>query len=121
MKENLKDILGHLSTEVNQETLLLYLQGRLSAEKQHEVEKALLENEFAAEALEGLQHIKDQKKVQLLVDQLNRDLKNKTAKKKVFKEKMRLKTEPWLLTGIIILLLLIVLAYFVIFLFLRQP
>jgi hypothetical protein len=41
MQENLKDILTNLSTEVDQETLLLYLQGKLSAEQQHEVEKKM--------------------------------------------------------------------------------
>ena len=51
MQENLKDILSHLSTEVDQETLLLYLQGKLSAEQQHEVEKKIMENEFASDAL----------------------------------------------------------------------
>ncbi len=44
MQENLKDILSNLSTEVDQETLLLYLQGKLSAEQQHEVEKKMLKN-----------------------------------------------------------------------------
>ena len=42
--QNFKDILSHLSTEVDQETLLLYLQNKLSAEKRHEVEKQLLSN-----------------------------------------------------------------------------
>ncbi len=58
MPGNLKDILSHLSTEVDQETLLLYLQGKLTEEKKHEVEKKLLQNEFDDDALEGLQEIK---------------------------------------------------------------
>ena len=47
MDEKFKDILSNLSTEVDQETLLLYLQGKLSEEKKHEVEKTLAANEFA--------------------------------------------------------------------------
>ena len=39
MSENLKDILSHLSPEIDQETLLLYLQDKLTAEKRHEIEK----------------------------------------------------------------------------------
>ena len=39
MPGNLKDILAHLSTEIDQETLLLYLQDKLSPEKKHELEK----------------------------------------------------------------------------------
>ena len=43
MSDNLKDILSHLSPEIDQETLLLYLQNKLSVEKKHEVERKLLE------------------------------------------------------------------------------
>lgn len=114
MPENYKDILSNLSTEVDQETLLLYLQGKLSEEKKHEVEKRLLQNEFDGDAMEGLQEIKDKQQIQYMVEMLNRNLKKKTEKKKKLREKMRIKDQPWLLISIIILLLLIVLSYIVI-------
>ena len=41
MQGKLKDILSGLSTEIDQETLLLYLQDKLSPEKKHEVEKKI--------------------------------------------------------------------------------
>ena len=63
MPDDLKDILSHLSTDIDQETLLLYLQDKLSEEKKHEVEKKLLENEFANDAMEGLQEIKDKQQI----------------------------------------------------------
>ena len=44
MSERLKDILSNLSPEIDQETLLLYLQNKLPADKKHEVEKKLLES-----------------------------------------------------------------------------
>ena len=114
MQENYKDILSHLSTEIDQETLLLYLQNKLSAEKKHEVEKKLLENDFAGDALEGLQAMKDKQQISYMVEMLNRDLKNKLKKKKQRREKMRIKDQPWLYISILILILLIVLAYVVI-------
>ena len=114
MSENFKDILSNLSTEVDQETLLLYLQGKLSEEKKHEVEKKLGQNEFDDDALEGLQEIKDKQQIQYMVEMLNRDLKKKTAKKKLRREKMRIKDQPWLYISILILILLIVLSYIVI-------
>jgi len=114
VSENLKDILSHLSSEIDQETLLLYLQDKLSTEKKHEVEKKLLENEFAGDAMEGLQTIKDQQHINYMVDMLNRDLKKKLAKKKKRREKMRIKDQPWLYISLIILILLIVIAYIVI-------
>jgi hypothetical protein len=114
MPENYKDILSHLSTEVDQATLLLYLQGKLSEEKKHEVEKILMENEFAGDALEGLQEIQDKEQIGYMVEMLNRDLKKKTAKKKQRREKMKLKDQPWLYISILILILLIVLSYIII-------
>ena len=45
MSDKLKDILSHLSTEVDQETLLKYLEGRLSEEQKHELEKKMLRAE----------------------------------------------------------------------------
>ena len=115
MQENLKDILSNLSTEVDQETLLLYLQGQLSAEQQHEVEKKMMDNEFASDALEGLQNFKDQQRLQLLVDQLKKDIRKKTEKKKLRREKMRIKNQPWLYISILILMILLILAFIVIY------
>ena len=114
MKDNLKDILGNLSTEIDQETLMLYLQGKLSAEQQHEVEKKMLDDDFDNDAFEGLHNIKDKRNLQSVIEQLNTDLKKKTEKKKAFKNKLKLKSEPWLWISIVIILLLIILSYFII-------
>ena len=120
MQENLKDILSNLSTSIDQETLLLYLQGKLSAEQQHEVEKKMLDDDFDNDAFEGLQNFTDKRNIQSVIDQLNLDLKNKTAKKKEFRNKLKLKNEPWLRMSILILLLLIILSYFIIHKILQQ-
>ena len=114
MQESYKDILSHLSSQVDQETLLLYLQGKLSAEKKHELEKQLIQDEFDSEALEGLEAIKDKEQIQYMVEMLNRDLKKKTEKKKKLREKMKIRYEPWIYISILILLLLIILSYIVI-------
>ena len=114
MQENLKDILSHLSTEVDQETLLLYLQGKLSAEQQHEVEKKMMNNDFTSDAAEGLQSFKDQQRLELLVKQLNKDLRIKTDKKKAYREKRRIKLDPWILITIILILVLVVISFFII-------
>ena len=84
MSENLKDILSNLNPDIDQETLLLYLQGKLSAEEQHRVEKQVLQNDFDSEAMEGLEKFKDQRKLRGLVEQLNLDLKKKDGEEKAF-------------------------------------
>jgi len=114
MKENLKDILSNLNPEVDQETLLLYLQGKLSPEKQHELELQMLDNEFNDDALEGLESFRDKKKLAYLVEQLNNDLKKKTEKKKSFRKKLELKTDPTIWVAIAIILILIVISYLII-------
>jgi len=121
MAPNLKDILSHLSTDIDQETLLLYLQDKLSEEKKHEVEKKLLENEFASDAMEGLQEFKDKQRVAYLVDILNRDLKKKTEKKKQRKQRMQLKDQSWLYISIVIILLLIIISYILVHKSMQKP
>jgi hypothetical protein len=111
MSENYKDILSNLSTSVDQETLLLYLQGKLAENKKHEVEKLLLQNEFDDEALEGLQEFKDKEQLQYMVEMLNRDLKKKTEKKKRRREKLNIKDQPWLYVSILILIIILSLVY----------
>lgn len=114
MPNDLKDILSQMSPDIDQETLLLYLQGKLSPEKQHELEKQILDNEFAADAIDGLQEFNDKKKLALVVEQLNADLKKKTVHRKTRRMKT-IQSEPWLLMALAIILLLVVLCYFIIY------
>jgi hypothetical protein len=114
MNEPIKDILSHLSTEVDQATLLLYLKGKLSATQQHDIEKKLMEDDFNTEAMEGLESFRDKEQLQYTVEMLNRDLKKKLSARKKRREKWRYKDQPWLYISLLILLLLIVISYIVI-------
>ena len=114
MSENLKDILSNLNPDIDQETLLLYLQGKLSAGEQHEVEKQMMDSDFDSDAMEGLQNFKDKKDLGILVDQLKKDLKKRTEKKKRFREKLNLRLDPWLIVAIILILLLAIIGYFLV-------
>lgn len=119
MSENYKDILTNLSTDIDQETLLLYLQGKLNTEQKLEVEKHLIDNEFSDDALEGLKLLDDQK-ISLMVDQINYDLKRKLKKKKRFSDKLIMKDQPWIYISLLIFLLLIVISYFAILRMMNQ-
>ncbi|MEO5564749.1 MAG: hypothetical protein ABIR18_14985 [Chitinophagaceae bacterium] len=121
MRENLKDILSNLTTDIDQETLLLYLQDKLSDEKKHEIEKKLMENEFAGDAFEGLQQFNDKKQISHMVEMLNRDLKKKVEKKKQRRQKLILKDQSWLYLAAFILILLIVISYMIIHRMLQNP
>lgn len=114
MKENLKDILSHLHSEVDQQTLLKYLEGKLTAEEQYELEKNMLNDDFETDALEGLQDFANKAKIASLVEQLNQDLKKKTEKKKRWPHRRPAKIEPWLLITIVIVLVIAVISYYII-------
>jgi hypothetical protein len=114
MSEDLKDILSNLNPDIDQETLLQYLQGKLSPQQQHEVERKMLDNDFGTDALEGLQEFKNKKNISLLVNQLNTDLKKRTEKKKRSRQKLQLNLDSNLIIAIVIILLLIIISYFII-------
>jgi hypothetical protein len=118
MSGDLKDILSHLNPNIDQETLLLYLQGKLSAEKQHEIEKEMLQGDFEADALEGLSAIHDKNKIEVLVEQLKQDLKNKTLKKKK-KSPKEASIQPWLVISLVVILVLIIISYVIIYLYMK--
>ena len=50
----LNDILNNGKSMISQEQLIAYLEGRLSAEEQHDVELWLAEEGMESDALEGL-------------------------------------------------------------------
>ena len=114
MKKNLIDILSNLRPEVDQETLLKYLEGKLSAEEQHEMEKNTMDDVFKSDALEGLQDFQNKTHLASLVEQLNQDLKKKTAKKKKWVHRREIKLQPWLLITILLILAIAVISYFII-------
>jgi hypothetical protein len=120
MSDNLKDILSHLNPDIDQETLLLYLQGKLSAEQQHEVEKQMMDENFESDALEGLESFGDKRKLTELVSQLNHDLRKRTDKKKRLRQKLELKIDPWVIATVIIVLLLVVISYFILHRYLQR-
>ena len=111
MSEDLKDILSNLNKDIEQEKLLDYLNKKLSAPEAHEVEKQMADDEFMNDAIEGLEKFNNKQDVSLFVDQLNRDLKKQLDKKRMRKEKRKLKDQPWIYFAITILLVLLIVCY----------
>ncbi len=114
MNNDLLNILSNSNKDIDNQKLMDYLAGKLSAEEKHEVEKLMADNDFVNDAMEGLGEVKNRKNIQEIVDQVNIDLQKKLEQKKNRKEKRRLKEYPWIYLAIIIILVLIVLAYYVI-------
>ncbi|HZE86015.1 MAG TPA: hypothetical protein VE035_16965 [Puia sp.] len=114
MNKDLLNILSDSNKDIDNQQLMDYLSGRLSDKERHEVEQKMAGNELLNDAVEGLQGFSDKKNVQGYVDQLNAALQKNLQKKKLRREKRRLKEYPWIYYAILLVLALCIAAWFVI-------
>lgn len=94
-----------------EDKLMAYLEGKLSAAEQHEVELWLADEGMESDALEGLRKLKPQEAIHS-VNKLNHHLHKTLLNKK--RKRRRPKTDQFTWIAIAIILLLIVVAYIVI-------
>ena len=114
MNIDLLKILSDSNKDIDNQKLMDYLSGQLSAQEVHEVEKSMATSEFVNDAVEGLLEVKNNNDISTLVEQLNKDLGKKLQQKKSFKEKRKLKEYPWIYLSLVLVLLLVIAAWFVI-------
>ena len=113
MNDELLNILSNSNKDIDNQKLMDYLAGKLSAEEKHEIEKTLVDSDMMNDAVEGLEKLKN-KDLSTLVEQLNTNLHIQLDKKKSRKLKRRIKELPWLYLFIVLILLIILISYFVI-------
>ena len=114
MNPDILKILSDSNKDIDNQKLMDYVAGKLSASESHELEAQMAENEFLNDALEGLQQVRDKKNLEGMVDVLNNDLQKKLNQKKNRKEKRKLKEFTWIYYAIVLILLFIILTWFVI-------
>ena len=114
MKDDLLKILSDSNKDIDNQQLMDYLSGKLSARESHEVEKMMADNELFNDAMEGLQGIRDKKDIQTYVEQLNRDLQKSLTKKRHRREKRRLKEGLWGYVAVIVIIMLCIAGYYVV-------
>lgn len=111
---DLLNILSNSNKDIDNQKLMDYLSGKLSANEKHELEKQMADNEMINDAVEGLQQFKDQKKLDVYVDQLQKQLNTYIEKKKERRNtSFKSQFDQWLYISIVTVLLLIVIAYVV--------
>jgi anti-sigma factor RsiW len=113
MNNDLLNILSNSNKDIDNQKLMDYLSGKLSEQEKHEVEKWMVDNDFENEAVEGLQQMTGNKKLEGYVDQLNKELHQYIKQKKDRREKRRISNPFWLYVAIALILAIIVLAYMV--------
>ncbi|HLI92000.1 MAG TPA: hypothetical protein VKU83_00235, partial [Puia sp.] len=95
MNKDLLNILANSNKDIDNQQLMDYLSGKLSAESLHDVERSMADNAFLNDAVEGLQQIGNRHDLQAYVDELNASLHRNMAKKKERRLKRRFLDSPW--------------------------
>ncbi len=121
MSEELKNILGNSNKDIDNQKLMDYLSRQLSVQDSHDLEKAMADDEFVNDAVEGLEQFNNKKDLSAFTEQLNRQLQQQLQKKKTRKEKRKLKNQPWVYFSIVLLLLLIITCFILVKKFLATP
>ncbi|WP_205513779.1 hypothetical protein [Longitalea arenae] len=114
MNNDLLNILSNSNKDIDNQKLMDYLSGKLSDQEKHEVEMWMVDNDFENEAVEGLQQMAGNKKLEGYVDQLNKELHQYIRQKKERREKRRINNNFWVYVSIAFVLIIIILAYMVI-------
>ena len=122
MNKDLINILSNSNKDIDNQKLMDYVAGKLSAEEAHEMEKLLLESDFTDDAAEGLSMLDDKSRITRMVYELNNNLKHQLEEKKKRRDKRRLKDQPvWLLMlAVLVFLFLIVLCYMVVHYYIKH-
>lgn len=111
MDPNLLDILSNSNKDIDNQKLMDYLHGKLSAAERHEVEKTLLDSDLETEALEGLQAMPDPTRLNDYVNDINRQLQQHLEQRNPRREKRRVKNMGWVLISATIILLICIIAF----------
>ena len=114
MNPDLLNILSNSNKDIDNQKLMDYVAGKLSEKEKNEVERWMADNDFANEAMEGLQSLAARKDLNIYVDQLNKELNQYIKHKKQRRERRRFQEQPWTYLAIFLILLLIILGYIVI-------
>lgn len=114
MNKDLLNILSNSNKDIDNQKLMDYLAGKLSETEKNEVERWMADNEFAEEAMEGLEQFSSKKDLSGYVDQLNKELNQYIKQKKHRRERRKLQEQPWTYLAIFLVLVLVVLAYIII-------
>jgi anti-sigma factor RsiW len=114
MREDLLNILSESNKDIDNQKLMDYISGKLSAEQKHEVEKWMMDNPFFNEAVEGLQGAGDEKSVNASVEQINDQLRKYLQQRKIRREKWALPFNIFIYVAVLLILALAVVVYLVI-------
>ena len=100
-----------LPNEISDEMLLLYTEGKLSAEDTRKVEEAMASSVFIGDAAEGLLEIDNKEGINDIVGDLNKQLKSITQQQKKRLKKHKPLDINWIVIAIMVLTIVAVGGY----------
>ena len=113
MSDDLFKILSESNKDIDNQKLMDYISGKLSAEQKHEVEEWMIDNPFLSEAVEGLQHAGNEMQVKASVEQINKELRKYLQLRKRRREMKLLPVNWWVYVAVLLVLVLVVVVYLV--------
>lgn len=112
MQEDLLNILSASNKDIDNQKLMDYISGKLSAEQKHEVEKLMADNPFLNEAVEGLQQAGTANS-EKAVEQINKQLRSQLQQRKRKRARELFPVSKWTYVAVLIILMLAVLLVLV--------
>ena len=113
MSDDLLNILSNSNKDIDNQILMDYLSGKLSAEDKHAIEKEMIDSDFMNDAVEGLESFKKQTDINEYASQLNKNLRKKLETKKLKRNKRKIKDIPWFYYAIILVLILVIAGFLI--------
>ncbi len=107
--------MSNAKINIEEQRLLQYLEGKLSSEEAHTFEKEMADSALLNDAVEGLQQLKDNIKINNYVDELNKQLKQYTASKKKRRINYKSQFNFWAIVAIVLILALSIITYLVLY------
>lgn len=109
-----KNILPGKEGHAKDDELIKYLEGKLSDEDKNAFEQKTADSDFVNDAIEGLSHFDSKQRLKEHVEQLNKTLHTHLVQRKKRRNKLKLKENPWILVGVLLILAFAIIAYVVI-------
>ena len=99
---------------VTDKELVDYITHDLSLEEQLHVEKAIEDDPFTLDAIEGLKEIPDKQQINQSINELNQHLSKLVDTKNKRKQKRKLPVDQWAMLAVIVILFVSIITYFII-------
>ena len=114
MNKDLLHILSNSNKDIDNQKLMDYLSGKLPESEKHEVERWMADNEFANDAMEGLEQFENTRNMEQYVTDLHKDLGKYIQSKKSRREKRKLPDNSLAIIAIVLVVVLCVVGYFLV-------